>query len=91
MFKRISVFKPTEDDWYPSYLLADANAKLVKITILEYPTMLGKFCVCAWGADDFGLQKEFDNLEEAKRVFETIIELNTVSIKQLIKLEFENA
>lgn len=94
MVERVSVFKYTEDDWYPPFYLrhnAEETYKLVEVSLLEYSTKLGTFCVCAWGEDDFGLEKEFSNLEEAKQVFEDIISQKLVSTEYLRNLGFQGA
>ena len=60
--ERTDVFKLTQDDWYPAYRLAGyykgrKNVKLVTVSFSELTT--GEWRVMVWGADDDGLEIDF--------------------------------
>ena len=79
---RISVFKETEDNWYPPHeLVTDARYKyLVEVSYVELDN--GEWRVCCWGKDDLGLEIDFGQHERMKawEVFIKILEQKYVSI-----------
>lgn len=56
---------PTED-WYPNFPDGRVRASLMQLL----PCSLNRYRVAVWGADDFGLERDFDTREEAQRVFD---------------------
>lgn len=75
----MQVFKQTSDDWYPSYKLEDQQ--LVKVRLLELKN--GLWRVCVWGNDDFGLERDYCQYEDAHEMFQIIIKQPQVSQKFL--------
>ncbi len=61
---RCDVFKRTTDDWYPPYVLEDGRA-LVRVSFIKLTHSEYLFRVCAWGMDDFGMEKDFEKEKEA--------------------------
>jgi len=89
---RRSVYKPTDDDWYPSFRLNDAEegnpptTKLVKISLLYLAG--GTYRVCAWGNDDFGLERDFEDKSEAMGCFLNILAMPKVNQVDLAQMNF---
>jgi hypothetical protein len=89
------VFKPTAEDWYPSYKLAgwyngQEGVKLVEVSLLplsSYPVNVWR--VCVWGSDDCGMEKDLTNYEDAEKLFLGVIRLQSVTRKDLLALGFE--
>lgn len=74
--ERVSCFKMTDDDWYPSYKLqgyhaGTMNQKLVTVTFLQFPDGGGYRC-CVWGQDDCGM--DFDH-EDRNLVWFTFMDV----------------
>ena len=44
--------------------------------------------VCIWGADDFGMERDFEVYLEAKEIFNTLANKEIITISELKKLEF---
>jgi hypothetical protein len=87
----VVVYKPTPDNWYPSYYCQGIPLKLVCISFNKIELDNDYLWrVSAWGDDDFGLCKDFDKNQEnsAWNCFCIIIGLDVVSIKDLIDLNF---
>lgn len=91
---RCSVFKPTHDDWYPPYIIKDHLGKdkdgwFVIVTMLEYCNNYG-WKVCVWGADDCGMELEFDknSRRRCSEVFQQVIEQEYVNRGYLERLGF---
>lgn len=92
--KKMLVFKRTIDDWCPNYNIeSDARVSgLVEVSLLKL--FDGDWRVCVWGADDLGMEKDFekDFYPKAKDVafdcFLTVIGMETVDMPQLKKLGF---
>lgn len=75
----------TEEDWYPSFYEGcewydnslevhktnDPNkpAHLVRVSLHK---MKSGYRVCVWGADDFGLEKDIEDLTEATECYRKI-------------------
>jgi len=91
-YSRKDVYKHTNDEWYPCH-----EPSSVKISIMLYcPTGHNKpkfHRVCVWGADDFGMEKDFtsDQVEEAKSLFDKLACMKSVDIDVLSGLGFTNA
>jgi hypothetical protein len=82
---RVDAFKRTSDEWYPNY------HELVKVSFCQtgpYPPENGDWRVCAWGNDDFGMEKDFRDREEAWACFLAVISLNDVTVDRLRELGF---
>jgi len=84
--ERISVFKPTPDDWYPPYRLQGKHKgkplQLVEVSFLQLidvadaPPM---WRVNVWGGDDFGMDKDHDHRDVAYELFQEVIRQPEVS------------
>ena len=85
----VDVFKLTDDDWYPPFWLSEGR-HLVMVAFDNLDT--GEYRVSAWGQDDMGLERDFDNESQAWNVFQQIIGLEKVNQHQLIhEFEFRSA
>lgn len=99
MNNRIDVFKPTDDDWYPSYQLYDLwdevkNQTLVRVSFLgniSPPGRMPVFRVCAWGNDDFGMELDLTEEALAFNIFLQIIGKNVVNRQDLKEFGFISA
>jgi hypothetical protein len=74
---RVTVFKPTQDDWHPSYQLAGwykgkKGVRLVAVTCVDL-MVNGIYRVHIWGADDDGLEKDVSDLATARELFDYVI------------------
>ena len=81
---RITVYKETTDDWYPSYKCSDMQ--LVSVTLCQtgpYPPINGEWRVCVWGADDCGKERDFDLYDAAVQCFHDVINMPFVNMKEL--------
>lgn len=78
---RIDVFKRTQDNWCPNY-----SDNLVEVSLL--PLGEGGWRVCAWGADDFGLEKDFTSATAAMITFMEVIGWEFVDMQKLRELGF---
>jgi len=89
--KKFQTMKNTEDEWYPCYIDPVTGAEQVEVSFLIYPE--GGKTICVWGADDMGLEKEYDDLtvDEVRAIYEQIIAREYVNIGYLKKLGFGSA
>jgi hypothetical protein len=89
---RVDAFKRTSGQWYPNYHLE--NHELVKVSFCQTgpcPSENGDWRVCAWGNDDFGMEKDFQEREEAWACFLAVISLDDVTADRLRELGFVGA
>lgn len=100
MRARIDVFKRTEDDWYPAYILkgwykGKRNPKLVTVSLLQLRAYADNdgWRVCVWGGDDTGLERDYlnDDYYSAEELFQHIISLEFVNVDTLKSLGFQPA
>jgi hypothetical protein len=72
---KITCFVPVQEDWYSNYRIeGDARHKdtlLVQVSALSLSD--GKFRVCVWGNDDFGLERDFDQPGQAMVLYQLIV------------------
>lgn len=90
----IDVFKRTSDEWYPSFLEYRNGESLVRVSFTQTgpnPPIDGEWRVCAWGADDCGLEKDFTDEQEAWVCFLEVIGYEDVTMDSLAKLGFKSA
>lgn len=86
---RVEVYKQTSDDWYPSYQLegvAEHYKNLVRVSFLSIRD--GSWRVCCWGADDFGMERDFKEEYDAWNIFLLVIKLEDVTFNKLKELGF---
>ena len=87
-FKR-SFFKKTSDGWYPCYKIEkDARHSEGLVEVIFTKLIDGMYRVCIWGADDFGMERDFEVYLEAKEIFNTLANKEIITISELKKLEF---
>lgn len=85
------VYKETSDDWCPAYKMGKVNLISVSMTQTgpDPKKFQGQYRVCVWGADDLGMERDFENREaEAHNVFMQVIGLPKVNIADLQQLGF---
>lgn len=100
---KIIVFKCTSDNWCPSYALAQGNKgikhvpaqELVEVSLLpprpDIEDDSGKWRVCAWGADDCGMERDFTDEQKAWRCFIDVLCLEDVTMETLKAFGFVTA
>lgn len=74
----------TTDDWYSTY-----PNKQVRVRFCQLPVNRSIYRVCVWGADDFGMERDFDSRVDALEMFNSIQDSTT--IKELENLNFQKA
>jgi len=79
---RVSCFKYTDDDWYPTYF-----KHTVELTLHDQLTD-GSWRVSVWGADDFGMNFDFGTEIDAQNMYFALCMKEKVNIKELEKLGF---
>jgi len=82
--ERRDIFVPTSDDWSPNF--PNNQARLSYIGRISD----GKFRVCVWGADDFGMEYDATTEGEARWLFNHLSRLD-ITRKYLKKLGFKIA
>ena len=98
----VRVFKNTSDQWYPSYYLGNwyngvqpGGSMVVEVSFLQTGPADTKsdWRVCVWGADDCGMEKDFDQTKEAEAwlCFLEVIGLEDVTRTKLMELGFVSA
>lgn len=91
----IEVYKSTKDEWCPSLHLKSGKG-LVRVSLTQTgpdpKNFKGEFRVCVWGADDCGMERDFENREaEALNTFMQVIGLPNVNFQDLKQLGFVSA
>lgn len=94
-FKRISVYKYTDEDWLPSFKL-EGGVSLLEVSFLGNITSYNKdlppvWRVCVWGEDDTGMDYGCSSEKECFTIFLQVIGLELVSINKLKELGFKPA
>lgn len=89
-----TVFKTTNDEWYPAYILCDTwnnNQKLVEVSFQQLDE--GEWRVSVWGCDDCGMERDYSmhNEREAWGMFLQVIGMEDVDRDPLIGLGFVSA
>lgn len=82
------VYKKTTDDWYPNF--PDDQVKVI-LCQTGTTTRPGEFRVSVWGGDDFGMEIDSEDLNEAKMVFSLVKEMKIITKTELRKLGFRPA
>lgn len=83
-------FKPTQDNWNPSYTEGKSGMNLVEVSLTMFNNRASISCL---GADYLGLQRDFMEGEDwtARHLFMRILEKKFVNKEDLIKLKFLEA
>ena len=85
--KKMQVFKLTDEDWYPSFKLAGyyqgkKGLPLISVAYLELSRAPGElhpqYRVCIWGADDFGMKRDYHCELAALEMFHLILQQDVV-------------
>jgi hypothetical protein len=83
----VEVYKKTDDDWHPC--IASDDGDLVSVSY--FPPMdkyVTTYRVCAWGNDDCGVEKDYENEKEAWTEFLQIIGWDKVNREGLKEMGF---
>jgi len=93
---RVDVFKRTSGQWYQNYHLDNDELvdELVEVSFCQTgpcPSENGDWRVCAWGDNGFGIEKDFQEREEAWACFLAVISLDDVTVDRLKELGFVGA
>ena len=93
MRTRVEVYKETNEDWYPCYEIEGISEMLVRVSFLSLGHDSTEWRVCVWGADDFGMEKDFkkDEREQAWTCFQNVILLQYVNVRNLVDMGFVRA
>lgn len=81
--KQHTIFVKVNDEWYPNY-----EGNMIRVSVLELPQFKPEdpmyVRICAWGADDFGMEKDFrvNSQEEKEEMFKSLVEYSTI-LKEL--------
>ncbi len=76
-FYRRTAFVPVTDDWIPNH-----PANTVEVSTMSLHQGLAPanaYRVCVWGADDFGMERDFETKEEAIALYEDMISRESLS------------
>lgn len=89
---RIDCAVEVRDDWYPNFNAEgkpDREGRYVRLSLLEIPTRAG-WRVCAWGADDFGLEKDFDHGDRAaaQETYDLVRQVGPITQADLLSIGF---
>jgi len=74
---------PTTDDWLPT---KNGCVKAEIMLLID-----GKWRVCFWGNDDFGMEQDFNSKETAENMFELTTNVQNITIKELDNLGFHSS
>jgi len=88
---RIECFKPTNEDWYSEYRIKDDQrykGKYVSLSLLGLSN--GMYRVCVWGNDDFGMEWDTKDKQEAKKVYAKLALKETIEKRDLKNLDFKH-
>ena len=81
----IDIMKPTTDDWYSNY-----PNNMIKLTYIGRLTD-NMFRVAVWGNDDFGVEYDVEQEQEALKMFEKLKNEPVLTKQALYDLKFVNA
>lgn len=82
MIREGYTFRPTTDEWCPTFDDGTVGIKVCKLGN-------GKWRVCVWGGDDFGMEIDVATREEAERIFKSLPSI--ITIQDLKERGFVNA
>lgn len=86
---QIEVYKKSSDDWYGNYYTELVLIGFTHLIAIPSCNHTEQWRVSAWGNDDFGMIKDFDNRDEAFNCFISVINLEDVTHDSLKELGFE--
>jgi hypothetical protein len=103
--ERQSTLVPTTSNWYPCFDAEGGPAKSgghVRVTLTELPLKrggwndvpgAGGWRVCAWGADDFGMELDFEpgKRMDALALYKLVTGAGAVTTEDLEELGFKRA
>lgn len=85
--RRISCFKPTSDDWYPCYKIANDQRHqggFVEVALRTIDPEGKIYRVSIWGADDLGMDQDTSDPMEAQEWYNRVVNASIVSKKELL-------
>ena len=91
--ERQTALVPTTSNWYPCFDAQGEPAKSVghvRVKFLELLSGAG-WRVCAWGADDFGMEIDLASRAEALDLYLLIVGGGSVTVEDLEGLGFKRA
>lgn len=86
--KRIEHFKNTKDDWYPNYPNNQVRLTYHSCINSYKPESEWVYRVSVWGNDDFGIDRDFKDPMEAKRMFNKLDAMKFINHQDLYDLGF---
>lgn len=75
-------FKLTHDNWYPAWQLSRKDARFDSVNLVKVGfTRLsdGMYRVSVWGADDDGMERDFEKYSDARRALRKILKVQYVN------------
>jgi hypothetical protein len=88
---KTTIFKATNSDWIPSFKVSNGGkfvSSLVRISMMLLHD--GKtYRICAWGADDFGMEYDSENITDINHTWIHIVAADTVDMSWLTALGFK--
>lgn len=91
----IQAYKYTSDVWYPSFKELITGESLVQVRLSQtgpdLPNIDRDWRVSIWGADDFGMEKDFKKEKIARECFLQILLLPNITLRILNELGFVRA
>lgn len=89
----LSCFKPTSEDWYGNFKIADdarhVDLKLVHVSCIRLHD--GTWRVCVWGNDDMGMEYDQPYESNARNIFTEVCMMDDVTHWRLRELGFVSA
>lgn len=90
---RIECFKPTSEDWYGNFKIADdarhANRRFVHVSLMLLND--GNWRCCVWGNDDMGMELDEPDELWARHIYNTVCQMVDVTKDALTQLGFVRA
>lgn len=71
------MFVPVTDDWIPNH--PGNTVKVSTMSLHQGLAPANAYRVCVWGADDFGMERDFPTKEEAIALYEDMISRESLS------------
>ena len=90
--KHISVYKDTEEDFCPSYLMSDGSKLVLILFIPPGPTSSSSidYLISVCGDDDYSLDKRFESEKKAWCCFLEIVGQETITKDYLVEIGFSD-
>ena len=79
---RLDKHLQTPEDWAPSIRLPGHKGRFLRASLVVWPE--GGAKVSVWGSDDFGMEREFPDLEQARQAYRILPNPCTVEALKLL-------